>query len=170
MIIEVTSAATGGVLAMKGHRYVCALGRGGIVTGKREGDGGTPAGTWPLREVRFRADRLPPPETGLPIYAIAPDDGWCDAPQDPAYNRPVTLPHQASAEHMWRDDHLYDVVVVLGYNDAPVVPGAGSAIFFHLAEERQGRLAATEGCVAVTLADMQNILAACGPDTAMRIV
>ncbi|WP_211488879.1 L,D-transpeptidase family protein, partial [Escherichia coli] len=79
---------------------------------------------------------------------------WCDAPDDPNYNRPVKHPYRASAEKMWREDHLYDLVVILGQNDDPVVPGAGSAIFFHLAKELETGFRPTEGCVALRLPDM----------------
>ena len=103
--------ATTGRLRWPGGDVACVLGRGGVRTDKREGDGATPVGRFVLRRVLWRADRLPPPETGLPLGAIAEDDGWCDSPEDPAYNRPVTRPYPASHEAMWRDDHLYDVVI-----------------------------------------------------------
>jgi L,D-peptidoglycan transpeptidase YkuD (ErfK/YbiS/YcfS/YnhG family) len=137
--------------------YRCALGRGGVRSEKREGDGATPAGCWPLREVLYRPDRLEPPDTRLPCSPLRPDDGWCDAPDHPAYNRRIVHPFPASAEHLWREDGLYDVVVVLGYNDDPVRPGAGSAIFFHIARPDFGP---TEGCVAIALPDMLALLAA----------
>ena len=124
----------------------CALGRTGISSAKHEGDGATPAGTFALREVLYRGDRIAAPQTALPCRTIEPDDGWCDAPDHPDYNRPVRFPFVASAEHLWREDSLYDVIVVIGYNDAPPVAGAGSAIFLHVA--RHG-LAPTEGCVAL---------------------
>ena len=158
-----------GRLIMDGLDFVCALGRAGLVSDKREGDGGTPLGIFPLRQLRFRPDRLPTPATGLPVQPTTPEDGWCDAPQDPAYNRPVRLPYPSSAETMWRDDHLYDLVVVLGHNDDPPRPGAGSAIFFHLANEKNGILQPTEGCVALRLPDMLKVLSRCTPQTTMRI-
>lgn len=144
----------------------CALGPAGVVSSKREGDGGTPAGVFPLRRVLYRADRVAAPTTGLPLAEIRPEDGWCDDPEDPAYNRPVTLPHPASAERMAREDHLYDICVILGHNDAPPVPGVGSAIFFHLAHPDYRP---TEGCVAVSESDMRAILALCGPGAFMEI-
>lgn len=150
-------------------RFPCALGRTGVNADKREGDGGTPLGSFPLRELRYRQDRVQPPATALPLVPISPADGWCDAPEDPAYNRPVRLPYPASAETMWREDHLYDLVVVLGHNDAPVIPHAGSAVFFHLAREEEGELQPTEGCIALRLDDMLSVLALCGPETRMRI-
>lgn len=149
--------------------FPCALGRAGIVAAKCEGDGGTPRGRFALRALYYRADRLAPPPCVLPARPIAPDDGWCDASADPAYNRPVNLPYGASAETLWRADHLYDLIVPLGYNDDPVVAGAGSAIFFHLAKTEGGKLAATEGCVALSLADMRAVLARLAAGTHMTI-
>lgn len=148
-------------------RWRCAVGRGAIGEKAGEGDGVTPVGRWPMRRVLYRADRLDAPATGLPCQAIAADDGWCDDPADPAYNRPVRLPYPASHERMTRDDGLYDVVVVLGHNDDPVVPGAGSAIFLHVAREDYGP---TEGCVALALADLLQVLRGAGPGSAVEIV
>src|SRR4051794_23429720 len=108
-----------GLLRIGNTVFRCALGRSGIRRDKREGDGGTPAGTWSIRHVLYRDDRIARPETGLPVQAITLHDGWCDAPDDPQYNRPITLPYHASAEQLWRADHLYDLVAVVGYNDAP---------------------------------------------------
>lgn len=146
----------------------CALGPGGVVPAddKREGDGASPAGAWALKRVLYRADRVDPPETALPLRAIRPDDGWCDAPDDPGYNRPVRLPYPASAETLMREDGLYDIVVVLAHNDAPPVPGAGSAIFLHCA--RPG-YPPTRGCVALARADLERVLAACGAEAALTI-
>ena len=155
-----------GWLAWRGRRWRCALGSAGIRADKREGDGATPAGTWPLRRLLWRADRLPAPETALPLARLAPDDGWCDDPADRNYNRQVRLPFAASAERLWRDDALYDVIVVLGHNDAPPVPGRGSAIFLHVA---QADYAPTRGCVALALTDLLALLADCRPDMALRI-
>lgn len=144
----------------------CALGKGGIVSNKREGDGGTPVGRFPLRRLWFREDRLAPPRTGLMLRSISAADGWCDDPSHAAYNRPVTLPFAASHEKMARDDGLYDLVVELGYNDDPPIPGKGSAIFLHIA--RDGYMP-TEGCVAVAKDDLLRLLADCGPDSILTV-
>jgi L,D-peptidoglycan transpeptidase YkuD (ErfK/YbiS/YcfS/YnhG family) len=150
------------VLEFAGLRVRCAIGLGGISSAKREQDGATPAGRFPLRRVLYRPDQLVPPETGLPINSITKSDGWCDDPADPCYNRPVELPYPASAERMWRPDRLYDIVVVLGHNDDPVVPGLGSAIFMHLADPDYR---ATAGCIALSLSDLMTVLRHCGPET-----
>lgn len=135
----------------------CALGRGGVTTDKHEGDGASPLGLWPMRYVFYRPDRLetPPHAYGLEVVALSPDDRWCDDPTHPDYNRHVKAPHPASCETLWRDDGLYDVIVPLGYNDTPVVPGLGSAIFLHVA--RPG-YSPTRGCVALALPDLLTLL------------
>ncbi len=134
---------------------------------KREGDGATPAGVMALRRVLYRADRLAPPETALPCAPIERSDGWCDAPADPAYNRPVRLPHASGAEALWRDDGLYDVLVVLGWNDDPVAPGRGSAVFLHAAAPGY---APTRGCVALARDDLLALLREVGPETRLRVL
>lgn len=149
-----------GWLEWNGQRLDCRLGRTGLVADKHEGDGGTPIGAWPLRRVLYRPDRVAMPRTALPIQAIAVSDGWCDDPAHADYNRPVQLPHPASCERMWRDDNLYDVVVVLGHNDAPPVPGLGSAIFLHVADPT-GK--PTQGCIALARADLLTLLEQCRP-------
>lgn len=142
------------------RRMRCALGRAGVSAQKREGDGATPAGAFVLRRIFYRADRAAAPQTALPCQAIAPSDGWCDASGDPAYNRLVVLPYPASAETLWRDDRLYDLLVVLGHNDDPVVPGQGSAIFLHLATPDY---APTAGCVALAREDLLTVLREADP-------
>jgi len=150
LIVEPSGIAVWGDLRLR-----CALGRGGVRRDKHEGDGATPAGAWPMRRLLYRADRIERPPTSLPVAVIAPDDGWCDAPQDANYNRQVRLPYPASAEALRRADGVYDLIVTLGYNDAPVVPGAGSAIFLHVARPD---FAATEGCVALARGDLLTVL------------
>ena len=144
----------------------CTLGRSGVTAAKTEGDGATPAGRFPLRRVLYRPDRVTAPRGILPAIALAPDDGWCDDPTHADYNRPVRLPHPGSCEHLWRDDHVYDVIVVLGHNDDPPKPGLGSAIFLHVA---RADLGPTEGCVALAADDLLALLARIAPDTALLI-
>lgn len=146
-----------GLLRFRGETLRCALGAGGIRADKQEGDAATPVGLLPIRRILWRADRGPRPAAALPVEPIAPEDGWCDDPGHPDYNRPVRLPHPARHERLWRDDAVYDVIGVLGWNDAPVVRGRGSAIFLHVA--RPG-LAPTEGCVALPEDELRRLLAA----------
>ncbi len=140
----------------------CAVGPSGVTADKREGDGATPIGCFPLRRLLYRPDRLARPETALPVTPLAPEDGWCDDPGDPAYNTQVRLPFGASHERLWRDDHIYDAIAILGHNDDPPVPGAGSAIFLHVARDDY---APTQGCVALALPDLLTVLGEAGPET-----
>lgn len=115
----------------------------------------TPVGRWAVRRVFFRADRLMKPRTAIPVSPLKPWLGWCDDPQDANYNRLVRLPFAKSREVMWRDDGLYDVVAVLGYNDWPRAKWRGSAIFMHVA--RPG-YTPTEGCIALSLKHLLHVL------------
>jgi len=144
-----------GWLSFEGFRFRCALGKGGVTADKREGDGATPLGRFPLRQLLYRPDKLSAPACKLIRAAIAPHDGWCDDPGHPDYNKAVRLPHPARCEKMWRDDDCYDLVVPLGYNDDPPVPGLGSAIFLHVARPDYSP---TEGCVALDRDDLLTLL------------
>lgn len=157
-----------GQLLVLGAVIPCALGAAGIVRAKREGDGGSPRGSLRLLGGAFRLDRLGRrPVSALPLRPTRPSDGWCDDPRDPRYNRPIRLPAPGiSAERMWRDDGLYDVVIDLGHNRGPIRPGRGSAIFLHVA--RPG-FKPTEGCVALRLPDLLRLLRRLGPRTRLLI-
>lgn len=146
--------------------FPCALGRGGVIVAKREGDGGTPRATLPLRRLFYRADRLPRPRCALPTRMISPRDAWCDDDADRRYNRLIDRAPGEAEERLTREDHLYDVIVELGWNDAPVRRGRGSAIFWHLA--RPG-FTPTAGCVAVGRGVFAKLLPRLGRRCVMRI-
>lgn len=147
--------------------FRCTLGRSGVVAAaeKREGDGFSPAGAWPIRKVLYRPD-VGAPETVLAAEPMAPEDGWCDDPEDEAYNRPIKLPYRGSFEKMWRDDGLYDLVVVLGHNDDPPKPYLGSCIFMHIKRDDDGP---TEGCVALAREDLLAVLRQARPGDVVEI-
>jgi L,D-peptidoglycan transpeptidase YkuD (ErfK/YbiS/YcfS/YnhG family) len=155
-----------GLLEASGLWIPVALGRGGILANKREGDGGTPRGRFRLLRVWWRADRSPRPSTRLPVRRIARDDAWCEDPRDRHYNRPVTLDTAASGDRLWRDDHLYDFVIELDHNTRPRIAGRGSAVFVHVA--RPG-LRPTAGCVALPAPRLRGLLRRLGPRTRMVI-
>ena len=155
-IVRVLSAAASrGTLAFAGRFIPCALGRSGIGTNKREGDGASPRGSWSVVCVLYHPDRVARPRTMLPVSAIRANDGWCDAVGDRNYNCLVKHPYPVSAEKLRRDDGLYDIVVVLNYNIRPRVQGRGSAIFLHVAS---AGYRPTEGCIAVKRDHLQRML------------
>ena len=158
---------TGTRLRAGHHDYPITIGRSGFSSDKREGDLCTPLGIFPMRQLYYRPDKFStPPRTALPVQALTPSDGWCDDPAHPAYNTPVRLPFAARHEKLWREDHVYDLIVPLGYNDGPIVPWRGSAIFMHLMREDG---VGTEGCVALKREHLLALLAECGPTTQVVI-
>jgi L,D-peptidoglycan transpeptidase YkuD (ErfK/YbiS/YcfS/YnhG family) len=161
--ITLLSATT---LECNGLIYECRTGRGGIHSNKVEGDGATPTGTYPLRKVFYRPDRIRPFACDLPMSSLTPIDGWCDDPTDPNYNCLVKTPYPASHEQLWRKDHVYDILIVVGYNDAPAIPPKGSAIFIHLINEDK---TPTAGCIALSRGDLIEILGELTPTTGLFI-
>jgi len=180
---------TGNQLHFNGKTYRCAIGKGGFSSNKKEGDGATPLGVFSLRECWYRADRMEAPETALPVKIIYEYDGWCDDPENLLYNKHFRHPRlvrgsQAASsvaldprmrrddevsfsyENLYRDDHAYDLIVPLGYNDDPVVAGKGSAIFMHIAKPGY---TPTEGCVALAQADLLEVLKSCDSGTLIDI-
>jgi len=159
---------TGGrTLTAFGRTIPCEIGRAGAcpASEKREGDGMTPLGSWPLRAVLLRPDRIAWHPLHLPWRWLRPGDGWSDDPSDPTYNRPVRHPHGFSAEQLWRADGLYDVIATLGHNDTPIVPGRGSAIFLHVMGD-----GATEGCVALDRVELLELLPMLAPGDQLEII
>ncbi len=147
---------------------LCALGRAGVVGAgdKKEGDGKTPTGTYPFRRVFYRPDKMVAPACALEATPISTEFGWCDDPSSTHYNNLVRLPFAASHEKMWRDDTLYDLVLVIGHNDDPPVPGLGSAIFVHIAKEG---FEPTEGCIALGEPALLTLLRAIKPGDRLKI-
>lgn len=146
--------------------FLCALGRSGIGRNKREGDGKTPLADLPLRHVFYRQDRRKRPKTLIPGRATRADDAWCDDPSDNRYNHLIRKPPGTAEECLTRQDGLYDCIVTLGWNDAPVQKRKGSAIFWHIA--RPG-FSPTAGCVAVTRDVFDKILPRLARKAVMQI-
>lgn len=165
-VLTLNARATTGILELGGLRFPCSLGRSGARWLKREGDGASPKGTWRLRRLFYRADRLPPLRSGLSGLALRSTDGWCETVGDRNYNRLVRIPYATAHETMKRADHLYDIVVETSHNERPRVQGHGSAVFFHLRRPDGGP---TAGCIAVSLRDMRIILQRVGRQTRLVI-
>jgi L,D-peptidoglycan transpeptidase YkuD (ErfK/YbiS/YcfS/YnhG family) len=145
-----------GVLIYKNKKYKCAVGKGGVKENKKEGDMATPVGCFLIREIFYRKDKMGRLVFPFETKAINKNDAWCDDLNDKRYNTYITLKDgEQSQERLWREDDLYDIVVVLGYNDAPVIFGKGSAIFMHVAREGYSL---THGCITLQKKDLIEIL------------
>jgi L,D-peptidoglycan transpeptidase YkuD (ErfK/YbiS/YcfS/YnhG family) len=167
LTIQVDNADSALAWASLGERrWRCVVGAGGVREDKVEGDGATPAGRYPLRHIYFRNDRLVLPKVRLPARPISKRDGWCDDPHSPTYNRLVRIPNEWSHEKMWREDGLYDLVVVIGYNDDPPEGEWGSAIFLHIA---RADMSPTRGCIAFARDDLLALVPLLTRQTRLRI-
>ena len=165
-VLALSARATKGLVVLGPLRFACALGRSGWRARKREGDGATPVGRWRIGAVRYRPDRVRRPSTALCVRALTPNEGWCDAPADRNYNRGVRHPYPASAERLWRQDHLYDLLAILAYNDRPRVRGRGSAIFLHVAH---AAYAPTEGCIALRGSHLARLIERLRPGAVLQV-
>lgn len=157
---------TSGVLLAGPLAIPVALGRGGILANKREGDGGTPLGRFRLLRLWWRADRLPRPATRLPTRRLTRDVAWCEDPTDRRYNRPFRRSANEPGDRLWRDDRLYDLIIELDHNTRPRIAGRGSAVFVHVARPNRGP---TAGCVALEADVLHRLLARLGPQTRIDI-
>ena len=168
LIVQADTADTSlGWATLGDRRWRCAVGAGGIREDKVEGDSATPVGEFPLRRIYYRNDLLVLPKVALPARPISKHDGWCDDPRSPSYNKLVHIPNEWGAEKMWREDGLYDLVVVVGYNDDPPEGEWGSAIFLHIARDDY---AGTQGCVAFSRNDLLELLPLLTRDTRLRVL
>ena len=171
MALYVASGQTGRFTG-PGVDTPCGLGKAGVIEArdKSEGDGKSPIGQWSVRKAWYRPDRLNRPQSSLIFDALGPRDGWCDDPDDAAYNRAILRPYPASHEEMWRADGLYDLVVSLGHNDDPPVAGLGSAIFLHCAKyDDAGAIKPTLGCISIDRAILSDLVTRLSPGDQIAI-
>ena len=155
------------LLRFNGNSYTCAIGKNGVTAEKKEGDGCTPLGEYSLGCIYFRKDRLVLPDVKLPTIAIDKNAGWCDDVTSNDYNQPVAFPFECSAERLFRDDDIYDIVCVINYNSDPVIKGKGSAIFLHIA---RNDYSGTEGCIALQQNDLIQLLSQINSQTRISII
>lgn len=156
-----------GRLFFSGSEYRCALGKGGVKKDKHEGDGTTSIGCFPIREIFYRKDRLGELRFGVKTTPIQETDAWCDDENDERYNTLISIPRGEGTESFWREDAVYDIIVVLGYNDDPPMKGKGSAIFMHVARDGYP---STAGCIALSLKDLRAVLHKITPETKVCVM
>jgi len=148
-----------------GSRIIpCAIGRGGLSGDKREGDGATPRGRLRITGCLYRPDRVPRPVPWA--WPIRPGDLWSDDPAHADYNLMVRVPYRHSHEALRRPDPLYDIILLTDWNWPVAAPGEGSAIFLH--QWRKPRHP-TEGCIAVSRANLLWIASQCPPGSRLII-
>ncbi len=146
--------------------FFCIFGKDGITKDKKEGDWKTPSGTFKIRKIYYRKDRIQKLDGELECIPLYINDAWCDDIEKDEYNTFIKLPFNGSYENLWREDELYDIIIVIGYNDSPIIKGKGSAIFIHLTKEN---MEYTKGCLAIKKEDMMSLLQKITPQTEIEI-
>ena len=165
--VSIITVISDGVMKWGDRVFRCELGAAGVTASKREGDGATPIGCFAIRQVLYRPDREKPPQTLFPVAPITPESAWCVDPGEQYYNQQVTLPYEGESEPLWREDGSYDIVVVLGYNDRPIVPACGSAIFLYVTDPDYS---ATKGGITLSREDLLTLLRDCPGDVRVCVV
>lgn len=152
-------------LRFQGRRFPCSVGKGGISSRKREGDGATPRGTHRLVGMLYRPDRMScPADWALPIR---PGDLWSDDANHEDYNLMVRTPYPHSHERLGRADRLYDLVILTDWNWPYPIKGRGSAIFIHR-WRKPGH--PTEGCIGLRPQDLSWIAPRIKPSTRLIVL
>jgi|TARA_B110000259_G_scaffold18148_1_gene19140 L,D-peptidoglycan transpeptidase YkuD (ErfK/YbiS/YcfS/YnhG family) len=134
------------------YKIKCAIGKRGITSKKVEGDKKTPKGTFGLKSIFYRKDRVSKIKSSLKKHIIKKNMGWCDDSRSRYYNKMIKFPFDLSAEKLWLKKNIYDVIIIINYNMEPAIKNKGSAIFLHIAKKDYET---TEGCIAVTKEDMK---------------
>ena len=155
-----------GYLKYKNFRFKCALGKNGIKKKIKEGDDITPKGTFKIKAVYYRKDKIKKILTSIKTRKIKKNMGWCDDPKSTAYNQLINLPNKVGYERLYRKDNIYDLIIVLNYNMTPIVKNKGSAIFIHIAKKNYSP---TKGCIALSKIDLLKILYNIHKNTKIKI-
>jgi len=147
--------------------FFCIFGKNGVAENKIEGDWKTPTGIFPIRKIYYRSDRIEKIETKIECIPLSENDIWCDDVNKDEYNTLIKLPFEGSYENLWREDELYDIIIVIGYNDNPIIKNKGSAIFIHVAKED---MEYTKGCLALKKEDLLKLIKNIDIDTKIEIL
>ena len=144
-----------GYLKYNDIKFKCALGKSGIGKKRIEGDNITPKGTFKIIKIYYRKDRIKKINSIFKLIEIKKDMGWCDDPESKKYNQLIKLPSKYRHEKLFRNDKIYDLIIVLNYNMSPVIKNKGSAIFIHIAKNNYNK---TKGCIALKKKDLIEII------------
>ena len=155
------------ILSFDNMSFKCAVGKNGITNNKVEGDGCTPSGIYLINQIYYRQDKVVLPNINIPSIGISKNFGWCDDVDSDSYNKIITFPFKQSAELLYRNDNIYDILCVIDYNQNPIIKNKGSAIFLHIAKPNY---AGTEGCIALNTADLIQLLSKMTTKTNIKII
>ena len=154
------------ILYFKTKNYRCSVGLNGFTKNKIEGDKKTPIGVYSFGKLFVRTDKIKNLNTKFKYIPIRKDMAWSDDSNKSNYNNLIKTKNKHK-ESLYRDDNLYDLILVINYNMNPVLPNKGSAIFLHVSSDDYKP---TEGCVAIAVNDFIEILKTLKPDDKINIL
>ena len=137
------------------YKVKCAVGKRGINRKKKEGDLSTPKGTFQVKKVYYRHDKVKNLKTCFKKIVIRKNMGWCDDPRSNRYNKLIKYPFKYKSEKLFRADNTYDIILVLNFNMNPIKKDKGSAIFIHVAKRKFNP---TKGWVAIEKKELRKLL------------
>ena len=155
-----------GYLKYKNLKFRCALGKAGIKKKEKEGDNVTPKGIFKIIKMYYRPDKIKNIKTNIKKIKIKKNMGWCDDPRSRFYNQQINLPSKFSYEKLYRNDNLYDLILVLNYNTNPIIENKGSAIFVHIAKKSYTK---TKGCIALKKKHLIELISIIKKNTKIKI-
>ena len=155
-----------GYLQYKNLKFRCALGKAGIKKKEKEGDNVTPKGIFKITSMYYRPDRIKNITTAVKKIKIKKNIGWCDDPDSHFYNQQISLPNKFGHEKLYRNDHIYDLILVINYNTNPIIKNKGSAIFIHIAKKNYKK---TKGCIALKRANLIQLVSQLKKNTKIKI-
>ena len=155
-----------GYLKYKNLKFRCALGKGGVKKKTMEGDNITPKGIFKIIKIYYRPDKIKKIKTLIKKIKIKKNMGWCDDRSSRFYNKLINLPTKYTHEKLYRNDSLYDLIVVLSYNTNPIIKNKGSAIFIHIAKNSYKK---TKGCIALKKEHLIEIISKIKKNTKIKI-
>jgi len=155
-----------GYLNYKNLKYRCALGKSGIKKKKKEGDNVTPSGVFKIIKIYYRADKIKKIISPIKKIQIKKNMGWCDDSKSNFYNQQINLPSKFGYEKLYRNDNLYDLIIVINYNMNPIIKNKGSAIFIHVAKNYYKK---TKGCIALKKKNLIELISSIKKNTKIKI-
>ena len=154
-----------GFITNENLKFTCSIGYNGLSNKKCEGDGCTPIGHFKITKILYRPDKINDCKFLLDSEVIKKFDGWCDDINSDLYNQKIKFPFNLSAEQLYRNDDLYDIICIIDYNLNPIIRGKGSAIFLHVANDDYSP---TQGCIAIKKEEL--LLIAAELDKSSKII
>ena len=153
-------------LTFNNYKVKCVVGKRGIGFKRKEGDFITPKGTYKVKYILYRKDRVRKIQTKIKKIAIRKDMGWCNDPKSKNYNKLIKLPYAYNFEKLFRKENNYDIILILNYNMNPVIKNKGSAIFIHIAKKKFKK---TEGCIALKKIHLLKVIKRINKNTTIKI-